>query len=474
MKNRAVVILKFMTSLVIILIGVVIWLFLNQPKKAKEILPTEPEVKNEVLDINSELVKKLPYPNMQEKCNTVEMMGRYNEKVFKVEDIELAEKMDTAYKKMTDNQEKSISAEDMQKYTEMYWGKVDDYKNFTFSINNTNYSYDEEENVYYIEREEEENCEVTIYAKRFMPVLLNAERIENQIVLDYVIVYYIEDSSNKEKIVYHIYQDKGFTNHLETVEEKESSLKDIASKNKSKLEHYTFIFKEENNNFYFAEGKKNQEFESLEELTSLPENLNLLSLEEFCFDFNEQSVYQKNHFSIENIDERTRLLLAFYDSYKKELFDKEEVRFEDRIEYVFNKDEVKTIYQNFWGEDLNFELENFKQFNYEGILEDNQYRFIINTEETVCATTRKYVELKQEKIYQKEDIIYIDYKIRFIDREKNNLSIYQERTYNSSIKENIRKKDIYEEYWDLEYITYRYVFKKQKDGKYYFLEGLYI
>lgn len=478
MKNKAVVILKLMTTLVIVLIGVIIWLFLNQPQKEKTNLPKEPVIKEENLDIHSELVKNLSYPDMQDSCNNIDTMGRYKDNELKVEDIELSEKIDTAYKKLAPPNEGPVSSITMRQYVESYWGKIENYRDFSFSTNDTNYIYHEEEQSYDIEIVEEEKlCEQQSYVKRFVPVLFTATKKDNQIILDYVMVYYIEDSSNKSDIVFHIYQDKEFTNYIKTITEKEFDTDSLASKYQSKLEHYTFIFEEKEKNYYFKEAKKRNEVKSLEEIQltdTILENINILSLEDFCFDFDENSVYQKNNFSLENMKMEVKLLLAFHHAYKNNLLDTEKTIFNDRIEYMLTEIEAKNIYKDFWGQELQSEIEDFDLFGYKGNKEENGYLLVISSKEVVCPTTRKYVDMRQEKIYKKEDIIYIDYKIRFITQKGNNFAIYQDKNYENLIKENIRSKDIQEEYWDFEYVTYRFVFKKQENGKYYFLEGLYI
>ena len=225
MKNKAVVILKLMTTLVIILIGIMIWLFLNQSKEEKKIPPKEPEIKEEKLDINSELVKNLPYPRMNNGCNKIGNLGRYDENKLKVEEIELSEKIDTAYKKLSTSSNNAISSNDMRQYVKRYWGEIEEYKDFTFSINDTNYTYDEEEKIYNIEiGDENSNCEETNYVKRFQPIIMTAMKKEKQIIVDHVILYYIEDSSNESNVVYHIYQDKEFTIYLETIPEIKENL----------------------------------------------------------------------------------------------------------------------------------------------------------------------------------------------------------------------------------------------------------
>lgn len=475
MKNKAVVILKLMTTLVIILIGFMIWFFLNQPRTEKPTTPEEPIAKEESLDIHSELVKNLPYPNRQNTCNYIDTMGRYQDSGFKVEDIELSEKIDLAFKRFANLEEKSISAETMKQYVQNYWGNIDNYEDETFALNDVNYIYHEENKTYDIELlDTGKECEHQLYGKKFVPVLLTATKKENQIVLDYAMVYYIEDSIDPNNIVFHFYQDKDFTNHIKTVTEKEFDTDSFASKYQTKLEHYTFIFEEEEKNYYFKEVKKINEVKKLEEIELTDTDINLLSLEDFCFDFEEDSVYQKSNFSLENLKMETKLLLAFHNAYKKEQIDKEKTILNNKIEYVFTETEVKDIYKNFWGQELQSELEDFDLFGYQGNKEAEGYRLTISTKELVCPTTRKYVEMKQDKIYKKDDIIYIDYKIRFIDKKGSNFTIYQSKNYENPFKENIRMKDISEKYWDNEYATYRFVFKKQENEKFYFLEGLYI
>lgn len=479
MKNKAVVILKLMTTLVIILIGVMIWLFINQPKEEKELPPKElPEVKEENLDLNSELVKNLPYPNMNKGCNNIDDLGRYDESQLKIEDIELSEKIDTAYKKLSKSSEETISSEDMKQYVKSYWGEIEDYQDFTFTINDTNYTYDEEEKIYHIEINENSVCGETNYMKRFQPIVLTATKKDKQVIVDYAILYYIEDSSHGNNVVYHIYQDKEFTIYLDTVADTQENLDKIASKYQSKLEHYIFIFKEGKAGIYhFIEGNKKNAVNGLKEIELSEENLkniNMLTLDNDCIDFTEEHIYQKDKFSIESLQISDRILLALSHAYKNELFDKEVQDESEKKEYLFTEQEIKDIYKDFWGEELKLELEEFERYNFKGAKEGEQYRFIINLKENVCPTTRKYVESKLEHIYEKEDTLYLDYKIRFIDRKGNRLDIYQSNDYEIPLQKNVNVTKISEEYWDLEYVTYRYVFKKHDDGKFYFLEGLYI
>lgn len=478
MKNKAVVVLKLMTTLVIILIGVMIWLFLNQPKEEEKDPLKEPEIKEENLNVDSELVKNLPYPNMNNGCNKINDLGRYNEKELKIEDIELSEKIDTAYKKLSTSSETTVSSDDMREYVKSYWGEIEEYKDFTFSINDTNYTYNEDEKTYNIEVGENSTCEETNYMKLFQPTIIAAIKKEKQIIVDYAILYYIEDSSNGNNIVYHIYQDKEFTIYLETVAETQENLNKSASKYQSKLEHYTFIFNEgQTGNYYFVEGHKKNTVTSLKEIEiseELMKDINMLTLENDCIDLTEEHIYQKSNFSVESLKISDRLLLALFHAYKNESFNKESQESNNKKEYLFTESEIKDIYQNYWGEELKSELEGFERFNFEGVLEGQQYRFIINLENGVCPTTRKYTETKLEHVYEKEDTLYLDYKIRFIDKKGNRLDIYQSKEYEIPLKRNVSAINISEEYWDLEYVTYRYVFKKHKDGKYYFLEGLYI
>lgn len=478
MKNKAVVILNLMTTLVIILIGVMTWLFLNQPEEEKTKPLKEAEVKEETLDLNSELVQNLPYPNMNEGCNRIDNLGRYDENQFKIEDIELSEKIDTAYKKLSPSSSNIVSSDDMKQYVKSYWGEIDEYQDFTFSINNTNYTYEEEENAYHVEASENISCEETNYMKRFQPIILTATMKDKQIIVDYVILYYIEDSSHGNNVVYHIYQDKEFTIYLDTVAETEDDLSKSASKYQTKLEHYTFIFEQEKTgNYHFSEGKKKNTVNSLKEIERSEEtlkNINMLTLDSDCIDFTEEHVYQKDKFSIGSLQISDRILLALSHAYKNESFDKEEQEENGKKEYLFTEQEIKDIYKSFWGEELKSELEEFERLNFKGIKEGEQYRFIINLEKNVCSTNRKYVESKLEHIYEKEDTLYLDYKIRFIDKKGNHLDIYQSRGYEIYLKRNVSITKILEEYWDLEYVTYRYVFKKHDDGKFYFLEGLYI
>ncbi len=479
MKNKAVVILKLMTTLVIILIGIMIWLFLNQSKEEKKIPPKEPEIKEEKLDINSELVKNLPYPRMNNGCNNIGNLGRYDENKLKVEEIELSEKIDTAYKKLSTSSNNAISSNDMRQYVKRYWGEIEEYKDFTFSINDTNYTYDEEEKIYNIEiGDENSNCEETNYVKRFQPIIMTAMKKEKQIIVDHVILYYIEDSSNESNVVYHIYQDKEFTIYLETIPEIKENLNKSASKYQSKLEQYTFVFKEgQNGDYHFIEGNKKNTVNSLNEIEvseELLKDINMLILESDCIDFTEEHIYQKEKFSIESISVSDRLLLALSHAYKNDQLNKVGQELNDKKEYLFTEKEIKDIYKDFWGEELKSELEEFKRYNFEGVIEEEQYRFIIHLERSICLDTRKYVETKLEHIYEKEDTLYLDYKIRFIDKNGNRLDIYQNNDYKVPLEKNIKSTNILEEYWDLEYVTYRYVFKKHENGKYYFLEGLYI
>ncbi|MCI8545279.1 MAG: hypothetical protein HFH09_03505 [Bacilli bacterium] len=478
MKNKAVVILKFMTTLVIILIGVVIWLFLNQREEEKKIPVKEPEIKEENLDINSELIKNLPYPNMNTGCNKIDDLGRYDEKQLKIEDIELSEKIDTAYKKLSTSSSNIVSSDDMRQYVKSYWSEIEEYKDFSFSFNDTNYTYDEEEKTYHVEASESTSCEETNYMKRFQPIILTATKKEKQIIVDYVLLYYIEDSSNGKEVVYHIYQDKEFTIYLETVSETQEKLNKSASKYQEKLEHYTFVFNEgQSGNYYFVEGNKKNVVNGLKEVENLEEKLkdvNILTLDNDCIEFTEEHIYQKDKFSIESLNTSDRLLMALSYAYKNELLEKEDQEIDDKMEYSFTKKEIENIYKNFWGEELKSELEEFEKINFKGIIDGDQYRFIVDLEEKFCPTNRKYVETKLEHAYEKEDTLYLDYKIRFIDKKGNRMDIYQSKDYNMPIKKNVGAINIYEEYWDLEYVTYRYVYKKQDDGKYYFLEGLYI
>lgn len=477
MKNKAVLVLKLMTILVIILIGILIWLFLNQSKPEKTIPPKESVIKEENLDVNHELVKNLSYPRMYNGCNKIDHIGRYGDNELKIENIELSEKIDTAYKAFATLQEESISSETMRQYVQTYWGTIQDYKDFTFSMNDVNYIYDEEEKIYHIESNENDICEETTYMKRFQPIILTATKKEKQIIVDYVLLYYIEDSSSGTSVIYHIYQDKEFTLYLDTVKNQDDLNKN-ASKYQSKLEHYIFTFDEgPDGKYYFKNGNRTNTVKSLDEIPlseQLLENINMLTLDNACIDFTENHMYQKDRFSLESFKVSDRLLLAFYHSYKTEAFHKEGVELDDGIEYQFTEEEVKDIYEDFWGEALKSELEEFEQFHYQGILESDQYRFIISKKENVCTNTRKYVETKLDNVYQKGDTIYLDYKIRFIDQKGNTLDIYQDKNYEISLKANLKGTNISEEYWDLNYVTYRYVFKKYDDGKYYFLEGLYI